>query len=466
MRKSRIILLVLAVVLLAAVFAAAFLYLNQRDRLEADHTAVYSQYMQLLYNAQGSTLTVTEDGVKTGVYTLEDLGLWEDVQSSLNALYSETDRMEPSAFSALSTAERKAWSQEIHPQVTALAVPADHLNTEAVLSDLNRQPREAPQNAEVRFEEGAFQIIPEVSGNAISEEKLEDLLWSCASSLEINRKGPSVLTLELAESGCYQQPEVTVETGSFDFAALLSERLARMSLTLEFHGESQALPLDTLSSLVQVNEDGVLEIQPALSGFLVTYAESHRMENQPYRFDSYSSGPVDLDFLICDYVVDTEALGEALTEALLNLQSGAIQVPTLCTDESGQLFDIAGTYVEVDIANQQMTYYKDGELLVHTDVVTGFRHWRDTPTGYYTVENKDTDCWLDGPDFNVFVKYWVGFIGTLYGLHDASWRTEFGGDLYTRDGSHGCVNTPEDAMAVIYENIDVGTPVLVFDTSE
>ncbi len=466
MRKSRIILLVLAVVLLAAAFAALFLYLSQKDRLEADHTAVYSQYMQLFYNAQGSTLTVTEDGVKTGVYTLEDLGLWEDVQSGLNALYSETDRMEPSAFSALSTAERKAWSREIHPQVTALAVPADHLNTEIVLSDLNRQSREAPQNAEVRFEEGVFQIIPEVPGNAISEEKLEDLIRSWASSLEINRKGPSVLTLELTESGCYRQPEVTVETGNFDFAELLSERLDRMSLTLEFHGESQALSSDTLSSLVQVNEDGVLEIQPAFSDFLATYTESHRMENQPYRFDSYVSGPVDLDFLICDYAVDTEGLGEVLTEALLNLQSGAIQVPTLCTDESGEPFDIADTYVEVDIANQQMTYYKDGELVVHTDVVTGYRNWTDTPTGYYTVENKDTDCWLIGPDFSVFVKYWVGFIGKLYGIHDASWRTEFGDDLYTRNGSHGCVNTPEDAMAVIHENIDIGTPVLVFDTSE
>ena len=26
------------------------------------------------------------------------------------------------------------------------------------------------------------------------------------------------------------------------------------------------------------------------------------------------------------------------------------------------------------------------------------------------------------------------------GFHDASWRDEFGGDIYLTDGSHGCIN--------------------------
>ena len=38
------------------------------------------------------------------------------------------------------------------------------------------------------------------------------------------------------------------------------------------------------------------------------------------------------------------------------------------------------------------------------------------------------------------------------GLHDASWRSEFGSDIYLYNGSHGCVNLPYDAAKIIYEN--------------
>jgi lipoprotein-anchoring transpeptidase ErfK/SrfK len=48
------------------------------------------------------------------------------------------------------------------------------------------------------------------------------------------------------------------------------------------------------------------------------------------------------------------------------------------------------------------------------------------------------------------------------GLHDSSWRSEYGGDIYISDGSHGCVNTPLEAIATIYANIWEGVPVIVY----
>ena len=47
------------------------------------------------------------------------------------------------------------------------------------------------------------------------------------------------------------------------------------------------------------------------------------------------------------------------------------------------------------------------------------------------------------------------------GLHDASWRRKFGGNIYLKDGSHGCVNMPSDKASDLYENVEVGTKVLV-----
>ena len=48
-------------------------------------------------------------------------------------------------------------------------------------------------------------------------------------------------------------------------------------------------------------------------------------------------------------------------------------------------------------------------------------------------------------------------------MHDASWRSSFGGSIYKRSGSHGCVNLPASAAKTIFENIEAGYPVLVYE---
>ena len=47
------------------------------------------------------------------------------------------------------------------------------------------------------------------------------------------------------------------------------------------------------------------------------------------------------------------------------------------------------------------------------------------------------------------------------GLHDASWRSKFGGDIYVRGGSHGCINLPKNKAAELYNRIQKGCPVVV-----
>ena len=46
------------------------------------------------------------------------------------------------------------------------------------------------------------------------------------------------------------------------------------------------------------------------------------------------------------------------------------------------------------------------------------------------------------------------------GLHDASWRSSFGGKIYIYSGSHGCINLPGKKAAKIYEMINKETPIV------
>jgi len=123
---------------------------------------------------------------------------------------------------------------------------------------------------------------------------------------------------------------------------------------------------------------------------------------------------------------------------------------------------VGDTYIEVDMGAQHMWAYKDGALLIDTDVVTGniSRNY-GTPSMVAAIQYKDRNAVLRGDNYATPVKYWMPFYGN-YGIHDASWRREFGGTVYLTNGSHGCVNTPPAAMKVIFENIDSGTPVVLY----
>ena len=48
------------------------------------------------------------------------------------------------------------------------------------------------------------------------------------------------------------------------------------------------------------------------------------------------------------------------------------------------------------------------------------------------------------------------------GMHDGYWRSGFGGTIYKKSGSHGCINLPSDAAEFIFENIEPQTPILCY----
>jgi lipoprotein-anchoring transpeptidase ErfK/SrfK len=84
-----------------------------------------------------------------------------------------------------------------------------------------------------------------------------------------------------------------------------------------------------------------------------------------------------------------------------------------------------------------------------------------TRKGVFNLTYKTKNVTLRGPGYASFVSYWMPFDGGI-GLHDATWRDEFGGDIYKTNGSHGCVNLPYEVAKKIYENITKETPIVVW----
>ena len=122
---------------------------------------------------------------------------------------------------------------------------------------------------------------------------------------------------------------------------------------------------------------------------------------------------------------------------------------------------LPSTYVDVDIANQILVYYQQGEAVLVSEIVTGnTSNGNNTPTGVFYIDAKVPGKYLVGPTWNVWVDRWMKFTGAV-GIHDASWRSKFGGNIYQYNGSHGCVNLPHDVALTLYDMVDIGTMVVV-----
>ena len=110
-------------------------------------------------------------------------------------------------------------------------------------------------------------------------------------------------------------------------------------------------------------------------------------------------------------------------------------------------------------------HVKKGEFVANTPCVTGTKGKSETPKGRFNIYSKQEDRYLQGNDldgkpYKSWVEYWMPFKGGC-GLHDASWRNEFGGTIYQTKGSLGCVNLPSWFAEKVFDSVKKGDEVCV-----
>ena len=120
------------------------------------------------------------------------------------------------------------------------------------------------------------------------------------------------------------------------------------------------------------------------------------------------------------------------------------------------------------MGEQNVYVYIDGNCVLTTPCVTGrMTKGRMTPEGMYQIQYKQKNRYLTGRNpngsisYRSYVHYWMPFNGGI-GLHDATWRSKFGGNLYVGGGSHGCINLPLDMAQQLYDIVYTGMPVVCY----
>jgi lipoprotein-anchoring transpeptidase ErfK/SrfK len=120
----------------------------------------------------------------------------------------------------------------------------------------------------------------------------------------------------------------------------------------------------------------------------------------------------------------------------------------------------AGKNVDISLANQTLSTYQDGKLL-NTFLISSGK-WSPTPTGTFypwaklpstrmTGGDKKLGTYYDLPNVPYVVYFYQG-----YAIHGAYWHNNFGTPM-----SHGCVNMrPADAK-IVYNWIEMSTPITI-----
>ena len=468
-KASKILLIVLAALLILA-GAGAFALLKLDARAKESHAALANELSARQTWLEQTKVRLTENGKEIGSYTLEELGLAQDAQAALTEGFSRSDLLSEAEFEALGLFERVSWRAGFDRAVPDVRLDTGRLDVSKPVKDANAISREAPQDAHISLEDGKFTVVEAVNGNTLKEGAVLEAISNALENVTAAGQAPETIDAELTAPDCYEAPEITTENTKFDLEKAFSDELHGFLLTVNFQKAAPQLSFDEPSQKISQQQaaefltleaDGTVTAdEDAVRALVDSWAEAYDIPYTKYRFNSEVDGYVPIQFLDVSYEMDREALTKEICARLRTLDAGEIEPAIVCY-RNGEPFEIKDTYIEVDITNQKMTFYKDGERIVFTDVVTGLPDGHPTITGLYYTYYKTTDIWLDGPDYHVFVKYWVS-ITDLYGLHDASWRSNFGGDIYLYGGSHGCVNTPEEAMKTIYDNVTDGIPIISY----
>ena len=328
-------------------------------------------------------------------------------------------------------------------------------------------------NAYVGYSEGRFSVVPEHQGNYINPFSMyrvaADSVGKADRELYVEQRMEDILV----------KPSVTSDDPGLAVNAEKLNEFQFPSITyVTCDGNDIVLDGNVMKDWLRQDARGGLYVDPAYwsekqTEYVAWLAENVDTVWKDHIFHTTDGRDVTLKGTgYYGWEIDQEKEIEQLKRDIAE-NAVVSREPVYAKREGAYLYDNNGfgnSYIEIDLGKQHMYIYKEGELVLETDVVSGTNTpKRRTPDGAFTTYDKQRDRILRGdiqPDgsygYESYVAYWIRLTNTGIGLHDAPWRGSFGGEIWRYSGSHGCINCPAKLMPQIYEIVDEGMPVAVF----
>lgn len=311
---------------------------------------------------------------------------------------------------------------------------------------------------------GQFEGVDGVSGDAPVYDNAAANLTSAVKELKDK--------VELTSATGYVDGEKATDSEQVKKALKEANAYLDVTVTCNFtpatgEAATEAVGKDQIAQWLIVGNDG---LSVSLDGEnMATYctelAKKHDVSKKKTgQFKTTGGSIINVPVASSGQTVDGNKLYEAIAEAINNKKSATVEAvySEAKEEETGEYVTYGGNYCEVDLTNQMVYVYKNGELVVSSQCVTGcISKGHGTPTGVYSIFSRDKDRYLRGDGYKSWVNFFIPFNGGI-GFHDASWRSTFGGNIYLYSGSHGCINMPYSAAKKLYENVTLDEKVIVY----
>lgn len=465
---------------------------------------------QLVDSAASYIITVTTKEGESVAIEAADIDYRYDLQDSVKNMHAAQNWWEWGLPYLL--------PEETSEMTISTVYDAEKLNAiVAGWAFMNKENQVAPVDSVLTYEENQYVVSAHVDGNTI-----DDTIFNEALNAAI---GNGATSLNVEETGAYLLPKVTSDDPVLNDNAKTLNESANCNITYNLpDGSTRVIDKDVLLSWMSTDETGryyrddavfqekiatvvaeVNEVVASCNGDNVTFTSSNPTDPRQVTVKSYLSGSWSMDVEAETAQLTSEIDSHAVTtrEPVYNKRRFA---------GSGAL---GSTFVEIDLTAQHLWYYEDGELQLESDFVSGTytNASRRTPEGIHDIDFKQKNRTLRGRKIQVvtevqvpvevtvpgteavldelgnviqeavpptttvqmqtqqkveekyeyesFVKFWMPFNGGI-GMHDASWRGSFGGDIYKYSGSHGCINMPTSKAEKLYDMIEKGCVVVCY----
>lgn len=330
-------------------------------------------------------------------------------------------------------------------------VPAQDANAHTQMAIQQAAAQQAVQQAAA-----AQQAAQQAAAQAAAQQQAQNSKGTGASSIDMNSINQG--TVSPAEAMAIGQKLATVNG---------------MSVTYQLpNNQTEVLDGLTISTWVNGSQGLTVSVDAAK---VAAYVQGLRNKyDTPAGTQTWQSADGTAKSIKTDYGwhIDQAKETEALIANIQSLQSVTREPVYASRAVQTEMPQWGKTFVEIDISSQHVYFYQNGNCVWDSKCVTGTATDPDraTPTGVFALKYKQRDRVLRGrinpqtgkPSYESPVAYWMPFNGNI-GLHDANWRSSFGGNIYLKSGSHGCINLPPKNAKTLYELITPGTVIVVCD---
>ena len=466
--KKPVLICGIVVLVLLIVYLAGMLYYNDKflngtmvNGSDVGGMTLQKANDQLSKKVNGQSLKLIFNDGQSEVLQSAQLGVSYNKDNSLNQLMKNQNKW--------------AWfigffKNEKNTLTDLIQISDENLtNGIASMEHAKEENQIAPTDAYIQYKDGSFSIIEETLG---SKFNIEELVKNIKVALSEGKQ-----QLDVTKVNGYVKPQVYKDDQDLNNQLKAANEYCLSAITYTTpKGKEIALDGSTLITWLSKQDDGSYTkdervFKEKLTAFVKELASQYNSIGATRTFTGKDGQSHTVSGGTYGFRVSTDSEVSALLKMINENKSENNRIPEHTGQlPSGENGGLGTTYLEINITKQHLWFVKDGSVVLESDFVSGKESdpTRLTPSGTYYIYNKERNRVLRGTkqpngkyEYESPVSYWMPFNKGI-GLHDASWRSTFGRDIYINSGSHGCINLPTGFAGSLYSQIYVNLPVVVY----